>query len=147
MTDDDWNDVIGVCLTGTFLCVREAARLMTSQALRPHHHRRITRLAGQPRPGQLLGGQGRRRRAHQVRGQGARPPRSHRQRDSSRPHRDASLRELATFDQIAERAIRDNSIKRIGQPGDVAAAVLYLASPQAGFITGEVIHVSGGRFG
>jgi len=31
--------------------------------------------------------------------------------------------------------------------GDVAAAVLYLASPQAGFITGEVIHVSGGRFG
>jgi 3-oxoacyl-[acyl-carrier protein] reductase len=58
-----------------------------------------------------------------------------------------SLRELATFDQIAERAIRDNSIKRIGQPGDVAAAVLYLASPQAGFITGEVIHVSGGRFG
>jgi len=59
----------------------------------------------------------------------------------------ASLRELATFDQIAERAIRDNSIKRIGQPDDVAAAVLYLASPQAGFITGEVIHVSGGRFG
>jgi 3-oxoacyl-[acyl-carrier protein] reductase len=58
----------------------------------------------------------------------------------------ASLRELATFDQIAERAIRGNSIKRIGQPGDVAAAVLYLASPQAGFITGEVVHVSGGRF-
>jgi 3-oxoacyl-[acyl-carrier protein] reductase len=28
----------------------------------------------------------------------------------------------------------------------VAAAVLYLASPQAGFITGEVVHVSGGRF-
>jgi 3-oxoacyl-[acyl-carrier protein] reductase len=29
----------------------------------------------------------------------------------------------------------------------VAAAALYLASPEAGFITGEVIHVSGGRFG
>jgi len=58
-----------------------------------------------------------------------------------------SLRELETFDQIAERAIRANSVKRLGQPSDVAAAVLYLASPQAGFITGEVIHVSGGRFG
>src|SRR3984893_16422896 len=32
MADDDWNDVIGVCLTGTFLCIREAAPLMTSQA-------------------------------------------------------------------------------------------------------------------
>src|ERR1700721_3629824 len=57
-----------------------------------------------------------------------------------------SLRGLGTFDQIAERAIRDNSVKRIRQPGDVAAAVLYLASPQAGFITGEVVHISGGRF-
>jgi len=58
-----------------------------------------------------------------------------------------SLRELETFDQIAERAIRANSVKRLGQPSDVAAAALYLASKEAGFITGEVIHVSGGRFG
>jgi 3-oxoacyl-[acyl-carrier protein] reductase len=58
-----------------------------------------------------------------------------------------SLRELDTFDQIAERAIRANSVKRLGQPSDVAAAALYLASEEAGFITGEVIHVSGGRFG
>ena len=57
------------------------------------------------------------------------------------------LDEVAPLLPAAERAIRDNSIKRIGQPGDVAAAVLYLASPQAGFVTGEVIHVSGGRFG
>src|SRR6185437_15875507 len=32
MTDDDWNQVIGVCLTGTFLCIRESARLMVPQA-------------------------------------------------------------------------------------------------------------------
>ena len=32
MADDDWNEVIGVCLTGTFLCIREAARLMAPQA-------------------------------------------------------------------------------------------------------------------
>jgi 3-oxoacyl-[acyl-carrier protein] reductase len=36
----------------------------------------------------------------------------------------------------------------VGRPGhvdDVAAAALFLASPQAGFITGEVLNVNGGR--
>jgi 3-oxoacyl-[acyl-carrier protein] reductase len=147
MTDDDWNDVIGVCLTGTFLCIREAARLMTSQA-----YGRIITVASrawQGNPGQanysaakagvvgLTKSVAKELGRHGVTANAIAPGLVE----------TASLRELATFDQIAERAIRDNSIKRIGQPGDVAAAVLYLASPQAGFITGEVIHVSGGRFG
>ncbi len=34
---------------------------------------------------------------------------------------------------------------RIGQPDDIAAAALYLASPAAEWITGECIMVSGGR--
>jgi beta-ketoacyl ACP reductase len=33
---------------------------------------------------------------------------------------------------------------RIGQPEDIAAAVTYLASPQAGFVTGAVLPVDGG---
>jgi NAD(P)-dependent dehydrogenase (short-subunit alcohol dehydrogenase family) len=33
---------------------------------------------------------------------------------------------------------------RIGLPSDVAAAVAFLASPQAGYITGQAIHVNGG---
>ena len=36
------------------------------------------------------------------------------------------------------------SLGRAGQAEEVAQAVLFLASPQAGFITGEVIHVDGG---
>ncbi len=35
-------------------------------------------------------------------------------------------------------------LKRIGQATDVAAAVVFLASPQAGFITGQTIYVDGG---
>ena len=50
-------------------------------------------------------------------------------------------------DLIADRARSENSIKRLGVPADVAAAVVFLASPSAGFITGDVLHVSGGRFG
>jgi 3-oxoacyl-[acyl-carrier protein] reductase len=35
---------------------------------------------------------------------------------------------------------------RLGTPADVAAAVLFLVSPQAGYITGETLHVNGGMF-
>jgi 3-oxoacyl-[acyl-carrier protein] reductase len=35
---------------------------------------------------------------------------------------------------------------RLGAPEDIAAAVAYLASPQAGYVTGAVLHVNGGMY-
>jgi 3-oxoacyl-[acyl-carrier protein] reductase len=35
---------------------------------------------------------------------------------------------------------------RLGTPEDVAAAVLFLVSPQANYITGETLHVNGGMY-
>jgi 3-oxoacyl-[acyl-carrier protein] reductase len=35
---------------------------------------------------------------------------------------------------------------RLGTPADVAAAVLFLVSPQAAYITGETLHVNGGMY-
>jgi 3-oxoacyl-[acyl-carrier protein] reductase len=35
-------------------------------------------------------------------------------------------------------------MKRLGQPGDIAEAALFLAGPGAGYITGQVLTVDGG---
>ena len=37
-------------------------------------------------------------------------------------------------------------LARIGAPDDVAAAVAYLASEEAGYVTGHVLNVSGGLY-
>jgi NAD(P)-dependent dehydrogenase (short-subunit alcohol dehydrogenase family) len=36
-------------------------------------------------------------------------------------------------------------LKRIGRPEEIAAAILFVASEQASFLTGEIIRVNGGR--
>ena len=38
------------------------------------------------------------------------------------------------------------ALKRIGRPEDVAAAVRFLASDEAGYITGHVLNVNGGLY-
>ncbi len=38
------------------------------------------------------------------------------------------------------------ALRRLGSVDDVAAAVLYLASEEAGYVTGHVLNVSGGMY-
>ncbi|MEM1376128.1 MAG: SDR family oxidoreductase [Pseudomonadota bacterium] len=44
-----------------------------------------------------------------------------------------------------KRILSRTPMLRIGEPAEVAAAVAYLASDEASYMTGEVIHVDGGR--
>ncbi|MCH8918991.1 MAG: SDR family oxidoreductase [Proteobacteria bacterium] len=37
-------------------------------------------------------------------------------------------------------------IDRLGTPGELAAAVRYLCGPDAGYVTGQTLHVNGGRY-
>jgi 3-oxoacyl-[acyl-carrier protein] reductase len=47
-------------------------------------------------------------------------------------------------DAIKARMIERIPTGRIGRPEDIAAAVVYLASVEAGWVTGQTIHVNGG---
>jgi 3-oxoacyl-[acyl-carrier protein] reductase len=47
-------------------------------------------------------------------------------------------------DAWQRRAVRESMLGRWGTPDDIAAAVTWLASPDAGFVTGQVLPVNGG---
>ena len=47
---------------------------------------------------------------------------------------------------VRERIVEQVPLGRLGSPEEVAAAVTFLASPGASYITGETIHVNGGIY-
>jgi 2-hydroxycyclohexanecarboxyl-CoA dehydrogenase len=57
------------------------------------------------------------------------------------------LREVTGGDEgakVIDAMTRAVPMKRLGSPADIAAAVAFLASDEAGFITGQTLSVSGG---
>lgn len=53
---------------------------------------------------------------------------------------------LSNYDVLKQRSIDKSPLRRVGTPEEIAAAVAFLAGPQAGYITGETLHVTGGRY-
>jgi len=49
-------------------------------------------------------------------------------------------------DKVKEALMKQIPMGHIGKPEDVAAAIIFLASEDASYITGQVIHVNGGMF-
>ncbi len=45
-----------------------------------------------------------------------------------------------------DKLVEQIPLGRLGTPDEVAAAVVFLASPQAAYITGETLHVNGGMY-
>ncbi|HYB32420.1 MAG TPA: 3-oxoacyl-ACP reductase FabG [Steroidobacteraceae bacterium] len=52
----------------------------------------------------------------------------------------------ALSDEQRQGLLAQIPVGRLGAPEDVAAAVLFLVSPQASYITGETLHVNGGMY-
>jgi 3-oxoacyl-[acyl-carrier protein] reductase len=146
MDDDAWRRVLDVCLYGTFACCRAVAPAMIDR-----RYGRIVNIASRAylgNPGQanysaakagivgLTKALAKELGRHEITVNAVAPGLVETE----------AVRRHPKFAAIAERARRENSIRRLGTPADVAAAVANLASPEASFVTGDVVHVSGGRF-
>ncbi len=147
MTDEQWQQVLNVTLNGAFNIVRAAA-----PALKAQHYGRIVNITSRAHFGDVnkanyssakagligftkalsleLGPEG-------VTVNAVAPGIIETER----------LRTLSYFKGIEERSKAAMPIKRFGTVDEVASLVAYLASAHAGFISGEVVHISGGRFG
>lgn len=51
---------------------------------------------------------------------------------------------MLNSDEKIEKMSALNPMKRVGQPEDLAAAAVYLLSPESAWVTGQVLHVDGG---
>jgi 2-hydroxycyclohexanecarboxyl-CoA dehydrogenase len=49
-------------------------------------------------------------------------------------------------EEIIQRLTNETPVRRVGVPDDIAAACAYLVSPDASFLTGQVISPNGGAY-
>jgi len=49
-----------------------------------------------------------------------------------------------SFDDLVTSAAAQIPVGRVGHPGDIAATISFLASEEAGFVSGQIIYVAGG---
>ena len=53
----------------------------------------------------------------------------------------------AGLPEVQQKALLDQiPLGHLGRPADIAHAVAYLASPEAGYVTGQELHVNGGMY-
>lgn len=146
MTDDEWDDVINTNLRGAFLMSRAAARIM----MRARYGRiiNISSVSG------LVGNAGQTNYSASKAGLIGMTKSLSRELAGRKVTVNAvapgfieSEMTAVLGDTIVDKVKERIPAKRLGRPEDVGAAVLFLASPAASYITGQVLTVDGGMIG
>ncbi|MFC0220254.1 3-oxoacyl-ACP reductase FabG [Pseudochelatococcus lubricantis] len=142
----DWDAVIDVILKGAFLCTRAALPLMIDGA-----SGRIINISSRAHlgnPGQANYSSAKAGIIGFTRAMALEAGRHHITVNAVAPgiiDTDA-VRRLPHYDKVRTAAEKTTPIPRIGEPEDVAAVVTFLASAHASYVTGDVLHVTGGRY-
>lgn len=145
MKEEDWDTVININLKSVFLCSKEAIRIMAKQ-----RYGRIINIASvvafMGNPGQanysaskagIVGLTKTTAKEYASRGITA---------NAVAPGFITTAMTDALPENVKDEMKRAIPLGRFGTTEDVANAVVFLASPEAGYITGQVIHVNGGMY-
>lgn len=145
MDESDWDSVIDINLKGVFLCSKEAVKIMMKQK-----YGRIVNIASivafTGNAGQanysaskagMVGLTKTIAKEYASRGITA---------NAVAPGFIKTAMTDALAENIKEEMKKAIPLGRFGAAEDVANSVVFLASPQSGYITGQVIHVNGGMY-
>ncbi len=145
MKDEDWDRVLDVNLRGAFLCLRESAKIMAKQ--REGRIVNITSVVGQ------MGNAG------QVNYCSAKAGLIGLTKSAAKELAGRSVTVNAVApgfidtdmtaslpEEVRKQYLEHIPLRRFGSAEDVAEAVAFLASEEAGYITGQVLAVNGGMY-
>ena len=145
MSESDWDDVMNTNLKGVFLCTKMAAKVMMKQ--RSGKIVNITSIVGVTgNPGQvnysaskagIIGLTKSSAKELAIRGITV---------NAVAPGYIKTDMTAKLPERVKEAMTGQIPLGRAGSPEDVASVVAFLASDSADYITGQVIHVSGGMF-
>jgi len=152
MGDEEWRQVLNVHLTGAFLCSRAAQRPMVESG-----YGRIVSVSSLS----ALGNRGQanyaaakagllgftRTLALELGPYGVTANAVAPGFIETEMTRATAERLGVPWEEFAARRAEQIPVRRAGRPEDVAAAILFLASEEAGFVNGQVLYVTGGPAG
>lgn len=146
MSDEEWDDVIATNLTSCFVCCRTAAGIMRrSKYGRIINMASISGLIGNPGQANYSASKAgmiglTRTLSKELISRGVTV-------NAVAPGFIASEMTAELGEVVLEEAKKRIPAKRLGTPEEVAAAVLFLASKDAGYISGQTLVVDGGMIG